>query len=330
MATLDPLDEDLVHEVKTKNIAAGKAITCQIKWKNDHPAAFETNISNTGSCVDLRAVHATRYIANGTTSGGASTDVDHPMSWDKGALINTNEMEIFAVIRAEYRFLDGGWEKKMSKKGAQGIDSLFYLDQMGTEYWAIVESKCTTNMADYKKYCKGGSPLARLGKAHPKIKGKKKSKPVAPNGVTQMTEPWVYHAFLQEGAGNPDDEVMDNLEELWGFLSAGNEAHKWMNVYGSETFHMVPGVYKSWAVVQGKGSKQPMEDIEIDWPDDYYRDEEFFALTTTTEDETTNDGLLSGTWHDLSDGFEKMCDKESKQIQAADLNAMKMEVDDLF
>lgn len=322
MATLDPLQEDLVHEVDTQNVPAGLAVDCQLQWKSNYPASFQQKITAQGCHVDLRLVHASRYEVSGQTSGNNTTDIDHPMSWDKSALANTNEMEIFAVIRAEYRFIDDGWTKKMSKKASQGIDSLFYLNN-GAEYWAIVESKCTTDVAAYNKYCGGGSPLGRLGKANPKIKGKKKAKKdLSPGGVTQMTDPWVYHAFLQEAAGNSNPQVISNLEDLWGFLGGGDEVHKWMNVYGTETFHMVPGVYKSLAVIQGLGAAQPMEDIEIKWPDDCYRDEEFFTLTETTNDDCTSYGIVSGTWHDISDKFEKLSDKEMSKINQKDLDTM--------
>ena len=325
MAKLDPWQEDLVHEVDTQNIAAGYQVNCSLAWKHDFPAGFAQQVIATKSAVDSRKLHLSRYAAQGSTSGNASTDVDHAMSWNGYA--NTNEMEIFAVIRAEYRFIGvNGWQKLAAKKASQGIDSLFYRNAGGTEYFAIVESKCTSNVSAYNKYCGGSSPLGRLGKANPKVG----NKPLRKNGVTQMTEPWVYHAFLQEAAGNPNATVIGNLEQLWAFVSGGGATHKWMNVYGTDVFHMVPGVYQSAAVIAGVAGKKSMEDIEVDWPDDPYRNDEFFALTAGTNADASGKGLVAGTWHDMSAEFKKLCDSEDKQINQARLQQFIQQVDDEF
>jgi len=318
MATsVDPVLYDLVHEVKTKNIPKKQAIHCKLVWKEDHPD-WVNEVASSNSVLDPHGIYPTRFEADGLTNGTAKSDVDHALSWEPAALANTNEMEIFAVIRAEYRFVgDNGWTKRLSKKGSQGIDNLFSKTAGASTYWAVVESKCTTSVADYTKYQNGSSPLGKLGKPNPKIKYKGKTVPVSSNGVRQMSEPWIYHAFLQEAAGTPNPEVIDNLKDWWEDLGTGEEPFKWLNVYGTDAFHLIPGVYESSALIPSAAKSLKLDDIQIEWPDDHYREYEFFSLDDNTN--TYAPAQVKGKWWDIAAAFDALCAKhkvDKKKLDA--------------
>src|SRR5438045_2017291 len=73
------------------------------------------------SYVDSRMLSEERFRIGKKVSGNKTT-AKWRITWKE---LGTNEMEIYAVIRAEYRFIkDNGWIKLHAKKNVQGFDNL--------------------------------------------------------------------------------------------------------------------------------------------------------------------------------------------------------------
>jgi hypothetical protein len=91
-----------------------------------------------------------------------------------------------------------------------------------------------------------------------------------------------------------------------------------MNVYGTDVFYLVPGEYITGARVGNHGVKQALDDIVVDFPDGTYSDLEFFALDANTH--TNAPAVFSGGWHDASNDFARLCQKnpvDPKKVKQA-------------
>jgi hypothetical protein len=331
---IDPWKEDLVHEVDTTGVPTGTKISVVVAWSGADAAlgnhtSWQGTIAGSSSFVDERVLRPVKYEVDGATTG-ASTDLDWAVTWPFGGgdfEVNQAEMEIFAVIRAEYRFIMDGWQKVAVKKSSQGMDSLFKKTVGMTRYFAIVESKCTSKVKDYDDFVAANkTPLAKLGRPNPydhSQKGKKKAY-LSSTGVRQMSDPWIVHAFQQERVGTADATVKANLTLLHQDMAGGASPFRFMNVYAADPFYCLPGVYTSTATVFHTGPPPtsialPLDDIEVDFPDDKYRDDEFFGLDVNT---VSNAGAaLSGSFQDVSAAFAAMVAKD--KINMGALNNVK-------
>lgn len=333
MLRIDPI-KSKTHKlkIKQKNIKnKSKRTIFRVKWGDEDHSDWDKKIKSSKSCVDNRMLNAARY-RKVTDVAKAVKGVDWKVTWSKQK--NQTELEIFAVIRAEYRFIMGNnWKKLHCKKGATGMDSLFKKGHGTKKVYAIVESKCTKNEKAYKRYISEEyekSPLRRLGKPQ----GKKTLANIfrrqqGKNVVRQMSEIWVLHCFLQEISKTNNNQVRDNLWEMWQWMTKKNSLpFRWLNVYGTKELYLVPGVYKVEVLVDGVGAKVRAEEgkLQSDWPgkDGPYKDLEFFALDkATVKNQEGNNPGIEGEWWDFSEDFEKLVRNTEKKRTAKQLRKVR-------
>jgi len=214
----NPVNEDPFKlAAKTKKVTEAK-VTFMVTWDCDH-SDWESKITGGKNYVDLRGIPAKAGLPLVTNKSGDKTTKDWKVNW-KG--IGSNEKEIYAVIRAEYRFIKANaWTKLHSKTNSQGIDSLFKKGGGKRVKYAIVESKCSANRDDYDQYIKKNNPHSPLGKLGRPGGVPVDGKPVSANGIRQMSDPWVCHTVRQEQAGTPDPDVEANLKAFAKWMYKG-------------------------------------------------------------------------------------------------------------
>src|SRR5439155_333407 len=207
----NPLQPGTVQLVAdTENVQSGDVIF-QVSWLRDHDN-WRGRLETTESYVDHRCIPGCAFPIQ-TQVGGDRTTMDWPVRWQADRVQPNTAIEIYAVIRAEYRFIkDNGWTKVASKRASQGIDSLFRKGSGDRLKYAVVESKCTRNTAHYEHWVSGGSPLGLLGT--PEGEPTDAGQVMSANGVRQMSRPWITHAFLQESRGNSNPAVQEHLRVL--------------------------------------------------------------------------------------------------------------------
>src|SRR5438105_2637818 len=148
----------------TKNVKNGRRVKFSVAWLRGH-SDWDSVITGNNNSVERREIPSCGRDVPGKTVSGDETAVDWPVNWMGDEFKNNTEMEIYAVIRAEYRFIkDNGWTKLHAKKHAQGMDNLFKKGQGDSLNYAVVESKCFGDRGEYEKYIVADPAKSPLGK----------------------------------------------------------------------------------------------------------------------------------------------------------------------
>lgn len=313
----------------TENIASGDVIF-SIRWCRDHNK-WHGRIRSSESIVDHRGIPDCAHVPLSQAVSGNRTATNLRVAWPADDLEN-HEIEIYAVIRAEYRFIrDNAWTKLASKKASQGMDSLFRKGSGNKTKYAVVESKCTRDTSDYEAYLGGASPLSMLGKP----RGAPAGQPaMSANGVRQMSSPWFESAFMQEARGNPDPTVVSNLIDFRRWMCERKRLPlRFLNVYGppriggAPHFYLIAGDYAVRCQVGALNQPQDAptdpdtcENVAIsgplraEWGDEPYRPMEFFSLDART----TRAPGIEGPFHDFSAEFARICANDQLNVQVAE------------
>lgn len=159
-----------------------------------------------------------------------------PLGQDDDGL-STKDCEIYSVLRAEYRYLEEGYQKMPSKYDAvHGIDGVF----KNKDEYILVESKFTTP-AKYERYCKGHSPLGHLGwKKYPADHDLPEDAETE-EYMRQMSWDWISSSFIMmrdEGR----DEKTQNTGKRMQYVDREN-IKRVMNVFGARPVHPPAGCY---------------------------------------------------------------------------------------
>ena len=322
---------DLVAE--TKGLTEGEAVF-YVEWLEDELEKTESN-------VDKRIIPkcAVARPTKPTPVSGDKTTLSWPVSWDpkikvphpdekkakkgkKVLQITTNEKEIYAVIRAEYRFIkDNGWKKICAKKKSQGFDNLFIKTGGGGTTYAVVESKFHGNTGEYEKWIKepemnqetgeSKKPWENVGINNP-INLLKKNRPprnadrkIIGRSATQMSSVWESAALMREAVRADNEEVFRNLSAYSQWKQDTNGRPKlWLNVYGAEWLYLLRGEYDLRCRVKCLTEDSATNGrLTVEFSDDPWKPYEFFCLDSGTKSEPG----MKGPFHDLVDEFGKRC-----------------------
>lgn len=214
----------------------------------------------------------------------------------------TNDLEIYGVLRAEYRFFQWGWQKVNSKMGNHGIDSLF---KKGNNF-AICESKAggsASAVGQYVGYLQmhsselhGEGDWERVKRKRNVVKERLKDTGVRlsnigltfPNHGTElkimeMTTRWVDVKIGQ--MIRQSNDLRRTGQQLVKTRKKGR-AFRYFNFYAAKPLFALPGVYQVYRYVVGDQSgdskKKKVYDCpekQFDWPDRCNRlDKEFIWL----------------------------------------------------
>lgn len=314
-------------EAQTKNVKEAQ-VTFMVTWDCNH-TDWESAIIGGKNYVDRRGIPNCAGLPLVTAKSGDKTTYDWDVNWKK---ITSNEKEIYAVIRAEYRFIKAnGWIKLHAKTNSQGIDSLFKKGAGRSIKYVIVESKCSANRDDYDEYLKKNNPHSPLGKLGRPGGVPVDGKPVSANGIRQMSDPWVCHTVRQEQAGTPDPNVESNLKAFskWMYKGKRRMPLRYLNVYAppKSGFYLLGGEYAVRCKVgrlnrpeqfpsnRGKGELNTASKgtLKVDWCDEPFRDLEFFALDAQT---VATPGI-TGDFHDFAAAFTQLVARDKVNMQRA-------------
>jgi len=224
---------------------------------------------------NYRIPHHYRYCRKKTKSGKNS--VEWKTRWDlfKQPLgrnprgLSSVDCEIYSIMRAEYRYLEEGYQKLESKHdGFHGIDGLF---KKGDQY-LIVESKFLTP-EKYENYCKGNSPLSNLGwKKDPKNPSDGETE----GYIRQMSWDWIRSNIrLMEKTKKENGEKRKRLKK--------KNIQRVINVFGARPVYPPPGRYGfRYRLSEFDGKHETV--VEVDWHPDWmysskpYRKCEFWII----------------------------------------------------
>ena len=329
-----PLSDKTVELIaNTQKVKDDRIARFLVQWHCDH--ADWVGLIRQGkdrdpnkSYVDSRLLPDQRSRIGKKVSGNKTT-AKWPIVWKQ--LDNTNEMEIYAVIRAEYRFIkDNGWIKLHAKRNAQGMDNLFKKGSGSSLNYAIVESKCFGDRDEYDGYVRANdpnSPLKKLGA--PKGVGAGGA-PLSQDGVTQMSDPWISHALLQEQQAKGRTSAKRNLQGLADWMCAGGLRRmplRYLNVYAppKEGYYLLAGDYEVRCVVGSMAKPEELDTqhdlnqptkgpLKVDWSDKTYEPYEFFAL----DKKTCKKPGIAGKYHKFWKQFRKFVARDNvNQAKAA-------------
>ena len=317
-------DSPFTLEADTEEVEDAQ-VTFLVTWDCDH-ADWDSTIKSGKNYVDHRGIPDKSGLPLVKKNTGDTTSHDWKVHNWKG--IGSNEKEIYAVIRAEYRLIKtNGWTKLHAKTYSQGIDSLFKKGTGRKRKYAIVESKCSANRAEYEQYTKLTDPHSPLGKLGRPMGVYVDNKPVSANGIRQMSDPWICSAIRQEQGGNADPAVIENLKAFgkWMYVGAKRKPLRYLNVYAPPTtgFYLLGGEYavrcrvgrlnrpeqfpsgpdrgKAELNVASKGT------LKVDWADEAFREPEFFALDKQSAEAKDPRGFF----HNFADAFEKLVRRDN-------------------
>ena len=294
-------------EGKTKKFKGGEEARIKIVLFEDHPSWNEDverweNTERPGEpaigkyefrdykvCED-RKIPADRLQVVSTVNGD-KVDATWDLTWP-----DTNvetEKEKYAVIRAEYYFLEKGAEKLEAKSSSNGVDSLF----LGNKKIIICESKCSINgeaVSDYNGWLARSKDMTQmLGASTPgKAKSKKGGRELKVHPkkkvnarLMQMSWMWVYSIIEELTAKSEHPRLKSNWEGISSLMEEDKSCvERWFNFYGYDSLYVVPGKYHirgaRFAEISGEEGKHidPSNEIVIDWPGDPWVEKEFQNL----------------------------------------------------
>jgi hypothetical protein len=242
-------------------------------------------------CED-RKIPADRLQASSTVNGN-EVDATWDLTWP-----DTNvqtEKEKYAVLRAEYYFLEKGADKLDGKSGVNGVDSLF----LGKNKIIICESKCGINSKARGYYdqwlarkmvkkgptapaqlAEGPDASAKLGASTASAGGGRELKVHPEKKVNarlmQMSWMWVYSVIEEITGSSKSSRLKDNWVAIASLLEQDNSCvERWFNYYGYDRLYVVPGKYHirgarfaELAAVDGKHIDAANE-LVVDWPESY-------------------------------------------------------------
>lgn len=172
-----------------------------------------------------------------TISGNkAEVEVDSTVPHD--AWESTNPKEIYACIRAEYKYIGEGYLKVQSRVGSNGIDHLFVQGDDAV----LVESKTSSDFTHVSNLIRGRNPdsvLAMLGKG--------RQFGTNPQGqvlfATQMSMAWVNDCLQELEQTSPASEQRAVMEVRRN-MKNGKPPKRILNVYGGLNWN-AHGLYTS-------------------------------------------------------------------------------------
>lgn len=200
-----------------------------LAWCDDLPPLA----GKTDSSFDDRktTIKTCKYWKNLTTtikSNKAEVEVEStadPKDWNSRTAI-----EIYACIRAEYKFVEEGYRKVQSRTGTNGIDHLFVKPNARA---LVVESKTDSDLALVARLVKDRDPNAVISKL-----GKGVQVRTTKGGVifaTQMSQQWVGRCLNKlrkklKKSGNAADKAAVN--QVRADMRARKPPHRIVNIYG--------------------------------------------------------------------------------------------------
>lgn len=202
-----------------------------ITWKEDLPA-LKSKADTTGSALDPRAEaietceewrgdRLTATIESNKATVEAESTAQHS-TWS-----SRNAKEIFACIRAEYKYIaDGGYKKVKSRIGPNGIDHLFMKAGQAS---VICESKTISDLSIVTRAVKRKPPqafLSLLGEG--RAMGSSRGKVVM---ATQMSKDWIGDC-LTELRQHGDAEQQDAVDQVMLDIENKKPPERIVNIYG--------------------------------------------------------------------------------------------------
>jgi hypothetical protein len=286
----------------TKNVDSNRIARFTVHWYRDH--ADWVGLIRQGkdrdpnkSYVDERTIPQCAQLPTGKKVSGNETKQKWPVVWSRDDVVSVKtDMEIYAVIRAEYRFIkDNGWLKLHAKRNVQGFDNLFKKGSGNSVEYAIVESKCFIHRDKYDDYVKPQDPNSPLGKLKDPTGMDPSGAPLTADGCTQMSAAWIAHALNQEAQAKGRTTAKRNLKDLADWMKQGRMPLRFLNVYAppADGFYLIAGDYKVRSVVGSLANPQKVDNendgnqpargpLQVDWSDEKYRPLEFFGLDRRT------------------------------------------------
>lgn len=199
-------DEDL-SELKSKAESTSSAL-------DPRAEAIET-------CEEWIGDRLTATIESNKATVEAESTAQHS-TWS-----SRNAKEIFACIRAEYKYIaDGGYKKVKSRIGPNGIDHLFMRDGAAS---VICESKTISDLSIVTRAVKRKPPqafLSLLGEG--RAIGSARGKVIM---ATQMSKAWIGDC-LTELRQYGDAGQQEAVEQVQTDIEDGRPPERVVNIYG--------------------------------------------------------------------------------------------------